>query len=158
ERDGAERWQRGAAGEGRLRPHRASLCEARALPGACATNRPAGVHGRRSSSHPRRPGLRTSGMEEEFTTGDTGSTGEDRRRKLDRDSFDALFEQGDVEVEEVAALEAQELLVGDDLGGVDRDQGVDGLQLEEKTLVDDDVGPEAGAQFATAVDHWHFHL
>jgi hypothetical protein len=71
------------------------------------------------------------GGEEEFSKGE---------------AFDAVFQQRDIEVDEETGAEAGEFQIGQDLGGVDGEELVDGLEFDEDFVFDDQVSAEAAVK------------
>ena len=57
-------------------------------------------------------------------------------------AFDAAFEERDIEVDQEARSEVGEFQVGEDLGGVDGEELVDGFEFHQDFVVDDEVGAE----------------
>ena len=55
-------------------------------------------------------------------------------------AFDAAFEERDIEVDQEARSEVGEFQVGEDLGGVDGEELVDGFEFHQDFVFDDEVG------------------
>jgi hypothetical protein len=79
-------------------------------------------------------------------------------RRLQDSACDAVFQESDVEVDKETDLEAGELQVAEELGLVDGNDLVDGLQLNGDGVFDNEVEAVATLDVLAFVDDRKFHL
>nr|WP_235963722.1 hypothetical protein [Tautonia rosea] len=69
------------------------------------------------------------------------------------DAGDAVFVQGDIEIEKESETEAGEAEVGKQLHAMDGGNLLDGLQFNKDQAVDDQIGAEVKIEFLVVIDH-----
>jgi hypothetical protein len=90
-----------------------------------------------------------------LTTEDTEDT---EWKRLERDAFETGFEDWDVEVDQKSRSEAGEFKIGDDLGRVDRAELVDGFELYEDFVFDNQISAKAAVEGEVFVTDRDFFL
>ena len=90
-----------------------------------------------------------------MTTEDTEDT---EWKRLERNSFETGFEDWDVEVDQKSRSEAGEFKIGDDLGRVDRAELVDGFELDEDFVFDNQISAEAAVECEIFIADGDFFL
>ena len=74
------------------------------------------------------------------------------------DAFQAIFQDGHVEVQQQSHLPVVELQVREHLGLMDRQERIDVLQFDNDDTLDDEVHPKATIQANALVHYGQFHL
>ena len=90
-----------------------------------------------------------------MTTEDTEDT---EWKRLERNSFETGFEDWDVEVDQKSRSEAGEFKIGDNLGRVDRAELVDGFELDEDFVFDNQISTKAAVEGEVFIADGNFFL
>ena len=71
---------------------------------------------------------------------------------------ETLLQQGHIEVDQQSDVAVRQLQIGEQLGGMERVQVFDYLDLDDESLIDQDVQPVATRERDAFVAHWHGDL